>query len=196
MEKNIKSFLDKIAGGNILSVFIFFVILISGLGLIYYNGLNPADNDIQVVISNFTVGNYSIPYHVAERYLIWRNMRSFFFMLSYSLTLFSIVANLMTVFYASTDQEGCLPPASGNDNTKETKKNTIIFLSLLSVCFTIANIFINPSAMANMSQHAWRELDVCIIETIHRIDLSQNEKNIIIVDKVAEMEFYIETFEH
>lgn len=47
-----------------------------------------------------------------------------------------------------------------------------------------------------MSQHAWRELDICIAKTIHETELPEAEKNRIIVDKIAEMEYYIESFEH
>lgn len=67
---------------------------------------------------------------------------------------------------------------------------------MLSLSFTIANIFIDSGTMANMSQHAWRELDICIMETIQESELSEIEKNAIIIDKVAEMERYIELFEH
>lgn len=76
MNEKIKSLLDKIVRGNILSVFIFFVALMGGLGVIYYSGLNPSENEIQAVVSNFTVDDYSIPYHVTERYITWKNMRS------------------------------------------------------------------------------------------------------------------------
>jgi len=113
-------------------------------------------------------------------------MRIFFFTLNYILTLSSIFASLMTIFYASN-----------TSSNKEDKKNKyIVFLSLLSMCFTIAGIFINPGTMANMAQHAWRELDTCIMQTIDDNTLSITEKNNIIINKVVEMEQYIETYEH
>lgn len=173
---------------NILRVFTFFIFLIIILGLIYNNGLHPNDDKILEIINKFTVNDYSIPYHVAERYLTWFNMRTFFFSLNYMLTLLGIIASLMTVFYASANV--------GNSINREKQNKYIVFLSLLATCFTIANIFIDAGTMANMSQHAWRELDSCIIETIHNYELSSNAKDIIITNKVIEMEKYIETFEH
>lgn len=60
-------------------------------------------------------------------------MRSFYYALDYALTLFGIVASLITVFYANkTDKE---------DNENSGNKNYIVFFSLLSICFTIANIY-------------------------------------------------------
>lgn len=47
-----------------------------------------------------------------------------------------------------------------------------------------------------MAQHAWRELDTCIIEIIYDTDLSITEKDKNIIDKTTEMEKYLETFEH
>lgn len=94
----------------------------------------------------------------------------------------------MTVFYASANTK--------NSNEKEKHTEYIVFLSLLSTCFTVANIFINAGTMANMSQHALRELDSCIIETIYKNELSSSEKDLIFINKVIEIEKYLETFEH
>jgi len=46
-----------------------------------------------------------------------------------------------------------------------------------------------------MSQHIWRELDICIMQTITNDELNSNEKDTILVNKVAELERYVETFE-
>ena len=110
-------------------------------------------------------------------------MRTFFFGLHYFLTLFGIVASLMTVFYASS-------------KTKQGENSKIVFLSLLSLSFSISNIFINAGGQANMAQHAWRELDICIIDTIHKEGISNEDRDRIIISKIAEMERYIETYEH
>lgn len=47
-----------------------------------------------------------------------------------------------------------------------------------------------------MAQHAWRELDTCIAKTLYMNELSTNDKNMIINNKINELEKYIETFEH
>ncbi len=153
----------------------------------YYLGLSPSSNKIQDIITKFKVDEYEIPYYVAERYLIWYNMRTFFYVLNYGLTLLGLVATLLTVFYAAKDH-----------NTIESSKRdkNIIFLSLLSTCFTVANIFINAGSLANMSQHAWRSLDTCIITVVMNNTTSSEEKNNIIADKIVEIENYIETYEH
>ena len=62
--------------------------------------------------------------------------------------------------------------------------------------FTIANIFINPYSKENMEQHSWRELDICIMNTLYKNELSPSEKDSLINEKIAEIEKYIETFEH
>lgn len=58
---------------------------------------------------------------------------------------------LVVVFFAAKKDE-------------ERKQNHIVFLSLLSICFTIACLIINPEKRASASQHAWRGLDSCIIQ--------------------------------
>lgn len=63
------------------------------------------------------------------------------------------------------------------------------------MCFNVASYFINPNSKANMSQHIWRELDICIMQTITNDELNSNEKDTILVNKVAELERYVETFE-
>ena len=88
----------------------------------------------------------------------------------------------MTIYYASD--------ISNNNGDGEI----IIFLALISMCFTIASIFSNPLRLAFMSQHTWRELDCCIIITINNISLSADQKNAILVEKIVEMEKYIESF--
>ena len=116
---------------------------------------------------------------MGERYLIWYSMRTFFVALNYLLSLLGIIATLVTIFYASN---------KGNNYI-------IVFLSLLSMCFNVASYFINPNSKANMSQHIWRELDICIMQTITNDELNSNEKDTILVNKVAELERYVETFE-
>lgn len=183
-----KNFFKNVIHNNVvLLIFLFFVVVMAGLGIWYNSGLHPKTDKVSAIVEKFTVDDYVLPYHVAERYLTWLNMRTFFFVLDYLLTLLGIVASLMTVFYASTYSQS---------TSVNQEKSTIVFLSLLSLSFTIANLFIDSGSMANMSQHAWRELDICIMETIHETELSETEKNKIIVAKVAEMEQYIESFEH
>ncbi len=179
----------KVTKNNILIIFILFIIFMIILGIFYNNGLHPNDDKIKELIDKFTVDDYSIPYRVAERYLSWFNMKTFFYTLNYILTLLALVASLLTVFYTSTD-------LGDDENSIRKRRNNIVFLSLLSTCFTVANMFVNAGAMANMSQHAWRELDSCIMKTINETDLSSNEKDKIITDKLIEMEKYIETYEH
>lgn len=117
---------------------------------------------------------------MAERYVVWNNMRAFFYFLYYAFTLLSIYAGLMTVYYASR--------ATQNDVY-------VIFLSLLSMCFTITNIFSNPLRTATMSQHVWRELDSCIITTISNTKLSREDKDNIFANKITQLENYIESYE-
>ncbi len=167
---------------KIIIIFMFLAIVMIIIGAIYNVSLSPNSESVNYVISKFSMNEFSLPYYVAERYVIWLNMRTFFTVLDYSLTLLSIVASLMTVFYASTND-------SENDNSHKEK---IVFLSLLATCLTIGNIFINAKQQASMAQHAWRELDICIIQIVNDDELSVTEKNRIIVDKVIEMEKYIE----
>lgn len=166
---------------DIIFVSIVLLIIISILSYWYFNGLNPKIDKINEIIKKFTVEDYEIPYYIAERYLVWYNMRTFFFALNYILTLWGIIASLITVFYAST-------------NAKREKY--IVLFSLLSMSFTIANIFINAGSMSYMSQHAWRSLDSCIIQTITNKELSINDKDRVLVEKVVEIEQYIESYEH
>lgn len=168
---------------KVIVIFLFFVILLFILGVLYRFLLNPSKKKINAIIGKFTVKKYSIPYLVAERYLIWYGMRTFFFTLDYLLTLLGIIASLMTVFYAAT-------------GTEVVKNGTIVFLSLLSLTFTVANIFVNADTKAKMSQHAWRQLDKSIIETIYNSKLSESDKTVTINNKIIEMEQYIESFEH
>lgn len=188
MEK-FKDKLTQLMQNKILKTFLFFIFLILILGYIYHFQVqNPSESSISRIEKLFTYNDYTIPYYVAKRYLIWIKMRSFYYALDYALTLFGIVASLITVFYASkTDNE---------DNENKGNKNYIVFFSLLSICFTIANIYINTRSLANMAQHAWRELDICIVETLYNTELSITEKDKNIIDKTTEMEKYLETFEH
>lgn len=112
-------------------------------------------------------------------------MRNFYYALDYALTLFGIVASLVTVFYASK-----------NEKENDENKRYVVFFSLLSICFTIANIYINTRSLANMAQHVWRELDICIIDTVYDAELSTTEKDQTIIHKTTELEKYLETFEH
>lgn len=153
------------------------------MGLVYIWLLLPSDKAIQSIISKFSNYEYHISEYVAARYLTWYGMRTFFYGLHYFLTLLGVIASLMTVFYASS-------------NTKGRKSSKIVFLSLLSLSFSMANIFINAGSQANMAQHAWRELDICIMETMHEEGLSKNARDQIIINKIAEMEQYIEKNEH
>lgn len=182
MMNNIKQFIKD----NIILIFIFFIVIMIVSSKIYSNGLSPSNKNINEIMNKYKTNEYSIPIYVAERYLIWYNMRTFFFAFNYIFTLLSIFASLLTIFYASNT----------SNNTVDKKNKYIVFLSLLSMCFTIADIFINPGAMANMAQHAWRELDTCIMQTVDNNNLSNTDKNKIIIDKVVEMEKYIETYEH
>ena len=50
----------------------------------------------------------------------------------------------------------------------------------------------NPGSKAYAVQQVWRELDICIIQTIDDSTLEVEDKNRIILDKIVEMERYIE----
>ena len=177
--EQIVNLISKYLNNNIVKNFLFLLIACILVGIFYVVGLYPNNKKINKIIKKFTIDNYKLPYHIAERYLIWLNMRTYFYVLNYSLTLISILATLMAAFYASTQ----------NNN------QIIIFLSLLATFLTIGNIFINSGIKSNASQHAWRELDICITETIHQLNLSDNEKNIIIAKKIIEMEKYMELYD-
>lgn len=196
MWNNIKNFFQWISNirlkikqylqDNLFFIFIILVLILFVCGITYFIVLNPTTENIIETITKYKIDDYSIPYFIAERCLIWNRMRGFFFALHYILTLLSIFASLLTIFYASN--------TSKLKKSKHNKK--IVFLSLLSMCFTISEIFINPGSMANMAQHAWRETDLCIMQTVNDSSLSTEEKNSIIINKVAEMERYVETYEH
>ena len=111
---------------------------------------------------------------------------------SHFLALFArtIRTSLMTVFYASSKM------IVTRDGVKKVESNKIVFLSLLSLSFSMSSVFINAGTQANMAQHAWRELDICIMHTIQIDNLTDPEKDQLIVEKIAEMEHFIETFEH
>lgn len=47
-----------------------------------------------------------------------------------------------------------------------------------------------------MSQHIWREMDICIMQNINNTELTSNEKDEVLIDKIAELERYVETFEN
>lgn len=176
MVQKIKSFIRE----NLIIVFIIFILIAIAWGLIFnYKLENSNQNEIENVINKFSINHYSLPYYIAERYIIWLDMRKIYFWTYFSLSLFSVVASLVTVFFAT-------------QNDEERKKKHIITLSLLSVCFTIASFIINPGRRAFATQHAWRELDICIIQTINNRSLSNEEKDNIITNKIIEMERYIE----
>ena len=158
---------------NILIVFLFFSLCLFLMGFIYLLCLKPNSKEIKKVIVKYRVGDYSIPYHVAERYCTWNNMKVFFFCLDYLLTLLSITASLMVVLYASNYK---------SNNTY------IIFLTLLSTCFTVASIHSKPGNVSVQMQHIWKELDLCIIQVIHNNDLSSNKKDLIIINRILEIE--------
>lgn len=183
----------------VLLIFFFFACGMAFLGVWYFRSLYPGTETVSEIIKKFSADGYTLPYHVAERYLVYSSMRTYFFMLDYLLTLLSILATLMTVFYASTNVKQSKEQQLGtgsNSGVNRTGNSPIVFLSLLSVFFTIANMFINPGSKAYMSQYAWRELDVCITKTIHQTDLTVEEKNMIFAEKISEAEYYIESFEH
>lgn len=173
--------MDKVLNIKIETAFLIIIVVIAVLFIIYRFVLNPGKSRVDKIVKKFTTDNYSISFIVAERYAVWNNMRGFFYCLYYIFNLLSIFAGLMTVYYASTE--------SGNH------RETIIFFSLLSMCFTIGNVFSNPYKVAVMSQHVWRELDNCIIMTINCNKLTNEEKNIILAGKIVELEKYIETYE-
>ncbi len=74
-----KKILRFIVKNNILIIFIIFAVFMTVLGFMFTKGLSPSTNKVEEIIKKYTNGDYSIPYHVAERYLVWYNMRTFFF---------------------------------------------------------------------------------------------------------------------
>lgn len=180
MISKIKNFVKNFLKGNLFFIFLLFLLIGGIIGIIFTYALNnPNDKKISDIISKFSMSNYILPYYVAERYIIWLGMREFLFWLNFSLSLFSIIASLMTVYFVAKEDE-------------ERKKKHIIFLSLFSICLTVASLIVNPARKAFAVQHAWRELDACIIQTINNDSLSNEIKNKIIADKIIEMERYIE----
>ena len=47
-----------------------------------------------------------------------------------------------------------------------------------------------------MAQHIWREMDICIMQNINNTELTLNGKDEVLIDKIAELERYVETFEN
>ena len=186
MSEKIKNWIRKHVKTNLILIFLFLSSIGFIIGFIFNYILNhPNSTKIVNIINQFSINNYSLPYYIAERYVIWLNMRQFLFWLYFSLSIFSIIASLMTVFYAANNDKK-------QDNNETSKTQQIVFLSLLSICFTISSFIINPGRRAFSYQHAWRELDICIIQTINNKSLSNEEKNNIITNKIVEMERYIE----
>lgn len=180
MLNKLKKFIKEYLEGNLFLIFILLIGIGVVLGLIFNYNLNNLNNDkISDVINKFSSDSYTLPYYIAERYIIWLNMRQFLFWLNYSLSIFSIIASLMTVYYIAKKNE-------------ERKKKQIIFLSLLSISLTIGGLIINPGRRSLATQHAWRELDSCIIQTINDNSLSNENKNKVISNKIIEMEQYME----
>lgn len=184
MKNLIENLTSKVCKNKVILIFLFFIILIMVVGLFYISLLSPSLSDVNDIICKFKTDDYSLPYNVAERYVVWNNMRIFFTSLDYALNLLGLIANLMTVFYA------------GTSNKEDIHKRKVIFLSLISTCFTVANLFINSERQASTLQHAWRELDCCITQTISDSSITKDEKDRIIIDKFIEIEAYIETKEN
>ncbi len=172
----IKSFLYN---NYILIIFGIFALVIIGFGTLFTIGFNINPEKIEKIIKKFSTEDYTLPYYIAERYMIWRYMRIFFWWLALSLPFLSIISSLVVVFFAAKKDE-------------ERKQNHIVFLSLLSICFTIACLIINPEKRASASQHAWRGLDSCIIQTINDNSTTIEEKNKILVEALIEFEKYME----
>lgn len=117
MLQKIKSFIKE----NLIIVFIIFILIAIVWGLIFnYKLENSNENEIENVINKFSINDYSLPYYIAERYVIWLDMRKIYFWTYFSLSLFSVVASLVTVFFATQ-----------NDEERKKKKETynyIIFI--------------------------------------------------------------------
>lgn len=101
MVSTIINFITKFMLNNILLIFTVLVLFTAILGIVYANGLHPNNKKVEKIIQKFSSNNYSITYYIAERYLTWLHMRTFFITLNYLLTLVGIIANLLTIFYAS-----------------------------------------------------------------------------------------------
>ena len=76
--KKIPIISDFISKKGMILVFLFFTIIIIASGILYIIGLSPTDSNIEKIIDKYSTGDYRIPYYVAERYLIWYSMRTFF----------------------------------------------------------------------------------------------------------------------
>lgn len=74
MSKKIKQFIKD----NIMLIFVFLILFMIVAGKVYHSGLNPNNKNINDIIEKYKTNEYSIPFYVAERYLIWYNMRTFF----------------------------------------------------------------------------------------------------------------------
>lgn len=179
-----------------IGVFLFYLIVILAVGTIYAKLLIPSEVVVRKIITKFSTNDYSIPYFVAERYLTWYSMRTFFISLNYLLTLLGNIATLVTVFYASNYKVKKDSDNKSESNNENNNGSVIIFLTLLSLSFSFGVFFINPSVKGNMSQHIWREMDICIMQTINNRELTSNEKDKVLIDKIAELERYVETFEN
>ena len=176
---------------NLITLFLFVLIFAVLWGCVYIYGLSQNEDDINEVIQKFTYNDYAIPYYVAERYLIWLHSRTFLFFLYYFLELMSIFSSLIVAFYASSFKKG-----KGNKGSAEQHSKQILLLSLISMCLTVAGMIVNPNTIAVATQHAWRELDSCIIQTINNKELTPNDKDRILAEKISELENYIELYEN
>lgn len=90
MIEKIKMFMANFLKGNLFIIFLLLVIVGTALGIFFTNILNNPDNEkILNIVNKFSTDDYTLPYYVAERYIIWLNMRQFLFWLYFCLTLFT-----------------------------------------------------------------------------------------------------------
>ncbi len=191
LKEHFEAVKNLILKNNLIALFLFVLIFAVLWGIVYTYGLSQNENDINEVIKKFTYNDYAIPYYVAERYLIWLHSRTFLFSLHYFLELMSIFSSLIVAFYASSFKKG-----KGSKGSAEQHSKQILLLSMISMCLTVAGMIVNPNTVASATQHAWRELDSCIIQTINNEELTPNEKDCILAAKISELENYIEIYEN
>lgn len=130
--------------------------------------------------------DYSIPEFVAKRYLNYHLMLNFYSFIYYTFNMVAISSTGIAIGYAAINKNEV--------NKKKLKqiKSSLIFFSTLSLLFTSFNMLVNPIRIADAAQHSWVQLEKIITSTVYDNNISNDDKNLIIVKKLAEIEEIME----
>jgi uncharacterized membrane protein len=107
-------------------------------------------------------------------------MINFYYLLFYGFSILSLLASVLVVAYATSP--------SKTEDDKEKHKSALIAFSMIALLFTVLNLMINPRMIATTSHQAWMELEKVITLTVFDTNIANNEKDLLILTKLAEIE--------